>query len=163
MSAAAEETYLADLIPTDPVQRDAEIDAALERLAELEAEVEQNNQIAERRMDTIRLWRDAENERLSGNLDYWRMRINALVTGYDFGKKKSRNLPHGTFGTRQKGGGIEIIDADAALAFAKSKGIPLKESVGKTALKEWHESTGLVPDGCEVVPVVDEPYVKAVL
>jgi hypothetical protein len=147
-------------VPLDPVERDTKIDEALGRLHALEREVQRNNMIAERRIDPIVQWRDAENSRLENEKQFYLQRLQTLATGYDYGKKKSRNLPHGTFGLRQTGGGLAIVDQDAVIAFAEEHKIPVavKRSVAVADLKEWSKSTGKIPAGCEVKPKVDNFY-----
>jgi phage host-nuclease inhibitor protein Gam len=71
-------------------------------------------------------------------------------------KGKSIKLPHGNLSKRTVPGGPRVLDPDAVLAWAKEHGIPglirVKEEISRTAVREYIESTGDLPDGAEIVP-----------
>ena len=70
-------------------------------------------------------------------------------------KGKTIKLPHGNLSKRTVPGGPRVTDPDAVLAWAKEHGIPglirVREEISKTAVKEYVESTGDLPDGVERV------------
>jgi hypothetical protein len=149
--------------PTDPAERDALIDEALERIREANAEIAHNNAVAQRRMDTVALWRDGENGKVEARTAFWRQRIEALTAGYDYGKKRSRNLANGTFGLRTKPGRVEILDMAKAVEFARLSNLPVKvrEEVAKSDLATLAKD-GLHPsddDGWTWLEPRDEFYV----
>lgn len=145
----------------DPVNTDVALDHYLEQLRERESEIERNAQIMTRRMAMIQAWERDANGRIERECQWLRQMIEALGRQYDFGKKKSRALPNGTFGFRAKPATLEITDPTAALAFAEANGLPIKKSVGVTPLKEHFKATGEIPDGCEYVEPEETFYVRA--
>lgn len=151
------EAYLASLDPVpsgeygaSAAELDARIDVYLAKLGELETEIARNAEIADRRVQMIRAWEAEANGRLDREAGWLRQAVASLAEGYDYGKKKSRALPHGTFGVRQGRDTLEIRDQAAAVAFAQANGLPVVTSVGKTPLMEHLKATGEVPDGCEL-------------
>jgi hypothetical protein len=149
--------------PADRTGLDIHIDQLLERIGELRAEVAHVEDVAARRAAMIDRWRDDEVTRLERQARYLEERIRLHAVAYTFEKgKKSRALPHGQFGFQKVRMKVVVKDKAAALAFAKLEEIPVKveESVLLTPLKEYVESTGLEPAGCEVVPEHDAFYVR---
>lgn len=149
----------------DPANRpelDAYLDRMLERLAEIRAAQAENDEVARRRRDMIDRWLAQENRTLDNQAAWLEERIERQALAYDYGEKKSRTLPHGKFGTRKSAATVAITDAEKALAFAKAHGleVKVKESVGKTPLKEYWLprvlEAGELPDpdetGVEFVP-----------
>lgn len=145
----------------DQVGLDIIIDRYLERIAEREAEIARNAEISARRVEMIKQWERDANVSLERECRWLQQQIEGFSRQYDFGKKKTRALPHGEFGNRWQPERIEIIDPVAAVAFAKANGLEIKESVNKTPLHDHVKKTGIIPDGVEVVPGWDKFFVKA--
>jgi hypothetical protein len=148
-------------VPTDPVELDRFIDWRLRRIRQEREQQLRNTDIARAEIERYTKWLDEANATHQHSIDYLTEQVRmAVLSGYDFGKKKSRKLPNGTIGFRVKGGRTTISDMAAAVAFAREHGVPLKESVGVTELKEYIESTGAELPFVEVEPKSDEFYVK---
>lgn len=128
------------------------IDAQLEQAASLEAQMRSNKDVAERRMQMIRHWLDNENGSLEHRIAWIRDRARSHLGGYDFGGKKSRRLPNGTFGYRKAPDRLEITDANMAIEFSVQHAIDVNIVTKPMAvkLKEYFTSTGEVPAGCEL-------------
>lgn len=142
---------------------DARIDWLMEQMRENRDRAKANEDVAERRMDMIRHWRDEQNAGLDRQYAYLESLVLQHAAGYDYGKQKSRRLAFGKFGKRiVQRAGIRIVDKATALEFAKAHGIPTKvtEEVQVTPLKEYADSTGVLPAGCEPVPEVESFYVE---
>jgi phage host-nuclease inhibitor protein Gam len=135
-----------------PAYVDARIDWTLERLGRLQAEQQRNREIANRRIAMITSWLDDANDRLGRQAFWLEIQVRSLAEGYDYGKKKSRTLPSGSFGKRAKPAGIEIRDMDAAIRWAKANGVEVAvvEKLNKTPAKEFVakqlQTTGELPD-----------------
>lgn len=144
---------------------DVAIDRALDVIRQAREEIAKNNEVAARRIQMIEDWRETENVTHQNRITWAERTIHSLAMGYDFGKKRSRSLPSGTFGFRKAPDRLVIQDADKALAFAKrtpqlAGEIKVTETIPTTPLKQWAQSTGEVPDGCELVGGEDVFFVK---
>jgi hypothetical protein len=145
----------------DRVYADAELDMLLERLGAVEAEAARNREVAALRVEQIRAWAEGANRPLETRAGWLRLAIQARAEAYDYGSKKSRSLPHGSFGLRRRADTLEVTDPAAALAFAKANGLEVKESVNKTPLLHHFKATGELPDGTEFRSGADEFFIKA--
>ncbi len=147
---------------------EARIDWYLEKIREGNAEIQKNADVATRRVGMIEDWEAGERLKIDRRNSYLVGQIGMLApatveeTEAEYGKK-SRSLPHGTFGFRRMPDRIEIDDPKAALNFALTHGleITVKESVSKTVLKTYVKDTGDEGKGFHMVPGADEFYVKA--
>lgn len=140
---------------------DTRLDFLLQKMADRALAIANNDEVADRRIAMIEGWRRQQNATIEREIGWLRLHFEALSDGYDFGAKKSRALPHGTFGFRKKGDTLEIIDMPAAVTFAEANGLEIKRSVNKTPLLEHFRKTGEIPDGTEFVPGGDAFFVKA--
>lgn len=147
---------------SDRAALDAHLDRLLERYREREAEIATTNEIARRRIEDIQAWRDQQNESAERELSYLRHQIESWADGYDYGRKKSRSLPSGSFGYRARRDSVQILDMDAAVQFAEAHGLEVRRivTVGKTPLLKYVQETGEIPPGTELVPGGDEFYVR---
>lgn len=151
----------------ESAQLDVLVDSALERLTKCREELAHIADVAARRTLMISNWAGDESHAIAKTALYWDGRVRALFPGMDLRGKKSKKLPHGTVGTSQKGGGIEIVDQEKADAWAKKNNVEMKATpdiVQKKPIAAYLKGTGDVPDvdkcGWRVVPVHDEFYVK---
>jgi plasmid replication initiation protein len=148
-------------VPTDPVELDRFIDWRLRRIRQEREQQLRNTDIARAEIERYTKWLDEANATHQHSIDYLTEQVRmAVLSGYDFGKKKSRKLPNGTIGFSLKGGGVSITDMAAAVAFAREVGIEVKESVGVSKVKEYMESTGKPLPFVEVEEKRDVFYVK---
>lgn len=147
-------------------------DWALRRLGDLEQEIAENEAIAARRIEEIRIRTALLNERAMKGVAFFRARLtdyaerarSELLKG---GKTKTRHLPSGSIAWRKKGGGLVKADAEALLAWAREQPIEaelvrIKEEPAWDAIKRRFETTGEVPPGCDVEPEREEISIKAV-
>lgn len=182
MSAAAEilqdttdeqerETFLQSLDLDVPIfshelgnrpQLDTFLDRYLEALAERERTIAENRRVADARKAMIDRWLQSENARIEREASWLTRQIEAFAFDYDYGKKKSRSLPHGTFGIRRSPDRLEIVDESAAVDYAVDCGLQeaIKYSILKTPLLKHLKATGEIPDGCELREGVESFYVK---
>jgi hypothetical protein len=147
-------------VPADPVELDRWIDWRLRRIAQERAQMERNTDIARAEIERYTRWLDEANATHANSIAWLEGQVEQAARGYDFGKKKSRRLPHGTFGYRQAGGRATIMDMAAAVAFARQHDVPVKESVSTAELKAFIESTGAELPFVEIEPKQDHFYVK---
>jgi hypothetical protein len=148
--------------PADDSQAtlDLVIDRYFEMIAERDAKIAVNAEIARRKIEMIQKWEQDANGAFERENQWLWNTIRGLTRSYDYGKKKSRTLPHGEFGNRWQGPTIEIVDMDKAVAFAESKGLEIKKTVNKTPLLKHLEATKEMPAGCVPVPGEDRFFAK---
>jgi phage host-nuclease inhibitor protein Gam len=130
-----------------PIDLDVRADQLLYRLGNIRSAMQRNEEVADARLQQIREWLTSANESLARQASYTEYLIAQIGEVLEFGNKKSRQLPSGKIGWRKAPARVEVQDADKALEFAKQHGldIQIKESVTKTELKAYIESTGVVP------------------
>jgi phage host-nuclease inhibitor protein Gam len=150
-------------------------DWALKRIADLQAEVDENNRILEEHLAYNRMKTDALNAKVQRGIDFftWHVKLWAnenkdiLLRG---GKKKSRSLLHGTIGWRRKGGGVKVTDEGLLLKWAQTQPVELgfvriTEEPAIKAIKAWVEKSEeleAMPPGLAVNEATDELEIKAV-
>lgn len=145
----------------DPVNTDVALDHYLEQLSQREADIAANHAVAEHRRAMIEGWEREQNGRLERECQWLRQQIEAWGRQYDFGSRKSRALPNGSFGFRATPAKVEITDMEAAVAFAEREGLEVKKTVGKKPLMAYIKAhQGVIPDGCEYVDGADVFFVK---
>lgn len=141
----------------------ATLDRMLNKLKALQSEMAEVDEIAAYRKKDIELWADGAKIRLARQLFYLEQDLLAAANTVRFsGKRKSLALPHGVLGRRSKGDKLAVVDKDEALKFSKEMGIPYKrvEEPYVGELKDFWNSTGELPPGCEVIEGGDEPYIS---
>lgn|SRR5690606_33052593 len=158
---------LDDERPKGGAELDAWIDKRLAVLAAIEERIDQNNEAARLRIEMIERWRDDQNASLERQRDYLVRILEDAARAYPYPKNaKSRALPFGTVGVKNQPEKLKVEDKDAAIAFAQghellSEKVKIKYDIAHKDLKEFYDSTGIVPDGCVVEPKRENvPYVK---
>jgi hypothetical protein len=150
-----------EAIPSSPVDLDEWCEWKLRQIAAAQQEIERNRELAERERAKIDRWLDDANAGHETRVSYLTTILQQAARAFPFeGKKKSRKLISGTFGFRHRAARLALADEEAAKSFAVLHDIPLKvtEEVQIGALKEWWQSTGIVPAGTEVVPEAEDFY-----
>lgn len=127
---------------------DARADMLLEALADLEREDERDALMAAERQDQVARWLERQRTRRDRRSEYLVALIEEIAAVYDFGRKKSRDLPNGVFGYRAKRATVEVVDKAAAVEWATVHcPAAVKErtsqEVTKTELVRMVESTGV--------------------
>lgn len=144
----------------DPINTDVALDHYLEQLGQREQEITANTAVAEKRHAMIAAWEREQNGRLERECQWLRQQIEAWGRPYDFGSKKSRALPHGSFGFRATPAKVEITDMEVAVAFAEAEGLEVKKTVGKKPLMGYIKAhAGEIPEGCEYVEGEDRFFI----
>lgn len=143
-------------------------DWALGRLKELEREIAQNEAIAAEAVRRLEARVQVLNDRAMRGVRFFRAKLLEYLLTHraellGTGKKKSRDLPHGRLGFRKAGGGLEVVDKEALLAWAQAQPVELElvritEAPAIAAIKAHCEATQKVPPGMVLQPDVDEPY-----
>ena len=156
-----------DIGDDEVTQRDVRIDWLLGKLAKRRKQIARNNAVADARKLDIEDWRQGENGKIERSLSWIEYQIRELVPpdGKTFAETygaKSRSLPTGTIGYRQRPSRIQILDDGRTLAWAKTHGVETTvvttETVAKAALKK---ALAIFddPDGFEIIKGLDEFYV----
>ena len=152
--------------PVRLTELDLWIDRRGAKMAELEAQIERERDVMERRVRMIRDHFEGVIAALERQRTWLEQQLVATAEGYPYPKgKKSRDLPFVTIGKRASRESLDVEDADAALAFAEEtdglrEQISVKRWVNKTPLLDYFQATGEVPPGCVYVAAEDRPYVK---
>lgn len=126
----------------------ATADILLGQVAEIEAEIQENNSSAETQIHRIQMWNEAMTERLlkksafyEKQLEDW-MRMNG---------HKTKKLVHGTLKLRKQQPIIEVHDEQKVLSDSRFvRIIPEKVTVDKNALRKHVKSTGELVEGVSV-------------
>lgn len=165
--------FLESLGLTEPVgdsltDIESRIDWLMQLIAERRTTMQQNNDVADRRTLMIADWRDGENAIQASQIEWLEYKIRehapkspeAIEGTYG---KKSRKLPHGSFGFRRTPDSVEITDIDGAVAFAEANKLDvlIKYAVSKATLKAHAKATGECEgEGWRVVVGADVWFVK---
>ncbi len=88
-----------------------------------------------------------------------------LALSADFGKKKSRDVGHGTYGVRRVPARLSILDHAELLAWAKTTAPDLvqeviSEKVPHKALEARFKETGELPPGVDYTPEIEKAFAK---
>lgn len=154
------------------VQSVADLDFALLRIRELEAEVADAEAIRDTRIAEIQARTERLTKRARWLAGFFRSHITAYAQEHreellGHGRKKSREFIHGSVAWRRKGGGLAVTDREALLAWARAQPVEAelvraKEEPALDAIKRHYAATGEVPGGMDLDPERDEIVVKAV-
>jgi len=147
-------------------------DWALSVIAESEARKLQNAALAAAAKKRVDGWLEDQDAREDRETEMLRSLVIAYMETHrkdilgERSKKKSRAIPSGVIGWRQKTGGLAVIDPGALLEWARAQPVELdlvrvKHEPNVKAIKEYAEGAGLVPPGMEAVAPSDEPFLKA--
>lgn len=164
--------FLGDSLPVledDPEKAalDAHLDTLLFVIGKAELEMARNEDVATRRLeiarDSIDGWLEAENGRLGRTVGFLRGQVQTLTREYDYGRKKSRTLPFGKFGTRKKADSVEVLDRRLAISWIRQEDqgfkahelepIRLDPSIRTSVVAEYVTKSGvfLDPEECGMV------------
>lgn len=144
-----------------------DLDWALGRIADLRREQTENNEVAQARIDNLRMRLDLLNRSLERGISFFEGHVRLYAEQHRAellgnGKQKSRKLPSGVVSWRSRPAQLEVRDEVAALFWAEANGCAkTKTSLDKAALAERFKATGEVPEGCEVVPEHEDLSIKA--
>jgi phage host-nuclease inhibitor protein Gam len=146
-----------------------ELDWVLMRIAEIQAEVEENKRLlraaiahAESRIERLNERAEHGVAFLTGHAKlYLRQHRDEILK---HGKKKSRTLVYGTVGFRSRGDRLAVMDENALAAWAQDQGlvelVRIKVEPDIRAIRDYAEEKGIIPPGMAEQPQVDEPYIK---
>jgi hypothetical protein len=114
------------------------------------------------RIGMVERWRDEQNAAIARQVEFLTRQVEQAALSYPWHKQKSRKMPAGTFGKRSVPEKLDIVDAEACITFAEAHGIPVrvKKEPDAKAIREYYDSTGTPPEGCEIIPGYDKPFVK---
>lgn len=148
----------------------ATADWTLSRLADLQQEIAENRKLEEEAILRIRGRATKLQERAERGIAFFESRLREYAESHreellKGGKKKSRNLMHGSIGWRKAGGGLSVVDPAALLAWAREQPVELellriKEEPALAAIKVLHSTTGEVPPGTDLKPEFEEFIAK---
>lgn len=160
--AAADEAFGAE------GQIEARADYFLELVGELDAEDARDEHVARLRIAHIEHWLTIQRGRREKRRVWLSEQLEALAAAIDFGRKKSRDLPHGVLGYRAKRATVEITDTALARTWAEQHcPAAVKErtssSLTKTEIIELVKTSGIHLDpattGMRFVDDRDEFYI----
>lgn len=145
------------------------VDAGLEEIAQLEAELEALRRAADEAVRRVAARWEQVSAPLRARLERRRFEVLAAVPHIGYPKnRQSRTIANGTVGWRTRPERLVLDDADAAVAWAKlqpvAEGlirIKHSEEPEMRALAAHWKETGEVPAGCRVVPEAKEWYATA--
>ena len=136
---------------------------ALRKMSRIQAEIEENNRVAQAEIDLIVSWRDEENEKLERSISFFESILHEffLQLRESDPKLKIMMLPPGTLKMRAQQPQYEY-DEEILLSWAKEnlpEAVVIKESVAKTPVKKHIQETGELVPG---VTIIERPEKFAV-
>lgn len=153
------------------IQALADLDWAMKRRGELEAMQRANDALFKETVERLKLRLERLNKPLQNGVAFFTAAIHAYVITHrteliGTGRKKSRALLYGTVGFRKSGGGLEVKDADALLAWARTQPVELgyvriTEAPALAEIKRAHKASGELFPGTDLAPESEEFYVKS--
>ncbi len=151
----------------------AGLDWCLRRLAEIDAEREEAQRIAEVEIAHIRMRLSSIEDKCTRGDAYFRERAAEYVATHrdellKGGKAKSRKLLHGSVGWRKFGGGLTVFDEAALLTWCQAQPVEagvlrIKETPVIPEVKKLFKASGEIPPGCDVEPEGEELFLKPAL
>lgn len=150
----------------------ADLDWCLARLAAMEKQAEQNEQLASKAIARVEAWLAKQNERLSKGAAFFRSHAETYATQnrpelLGNGKAKSRALPNGKISWRKVGGRMRVVDGPTAIAFCEAEGLKAfvkhEPKLAVDELLHWLSGLTAIPPntGCERTPVEEKLTVTA--
>jgi phage host-nuclease inhibitor protein Gam len=146
-------------------------DWALARVAEMELEIEANEELGARAITQIEERVRKMNDQAMRGVTFFRARIEefaranreALLGG---GKKKSRKLVHGSIGWRSSPAGLKVEDEAKLLAWAQAQPVELglvriKEEPNIAGIKAYAAANKVIPPGMAEAVVEEKLEIKA--
>ena len=128
------------------------IDLVLIEIRDLQDQVEQNFEQAERERTIIKNWAITSNDKLVNRINFLEKRLEAWLKEED---KKTVDLPNGVIRFRKQPDRIEIIDEELFFNNATSNLLSIIPETAKADLnkiKAYMKKSGRTPKGCEVIP-----------
>lgn len=127
---------------------------ALRKLSKLQAEQEENRQVAQIEIERISSWLEEENETIKNQANFFEYLLEEyfLKLRQDDPKRKTVKLPHGALKMRKQQPRY-LYDEEQLLPWAKENlpdAVQVKETVAKNLLKKYIKETGEVVPGVEI-------------
>lgn len=128
---------------------------ALRKMSRIQAEIEENNKVAQAEVERITVWRNEENEKLQRSISFFESLLHEyfMQLREDDPKLKTMKLPHGSLKMRKQQPEFQY-DETQLLPWAKEnlpEAVVVKESVAKTPVKKHIQETGEMVPGVQMV------------
>ena len=155
--------------PTENVvDLDLWIDKRLRALRAIRRQMEQNRAVYERMVAEAENWLAEQNAPLERRYNYLEERLKHVARIYPYsGKTKSRALPNGTIKLRTEPERLSVVNVSTAAAWAETipelaeaVEVTVTKRIRQSVLQDYWRSTGIVPEGCEIVPSEIKAYVQ---
>lgn len=150
----------------------ADADWSLERLGELEQQIRENNKLAELAVLRIETRKALLNEKAMRGVRFFRGHLHSFAltsreTVLGTGKRKTRELLHGSIAYRKTGGSLEVLDKELLLKWATKQPIELgyvriKEEPAIDEIKRAFKASGEIPMGCDIKPETETIDIKVI-
>jgi hypothetical protein len=127
---------------------------ALRKMSRIQAEIEENNRVAQAEIDLIVSWRDEENEKLERSISFFESLLHEFFHSQRESdpKLKTVKLPHGSLKMRAQQPEFQY-DETQLLPWAKENlpdAVVVKVSVSKTPVKKHIKETGEMVPGVTI-------------
>lgn len=147
-----------------------DLDWCLQRMAELQRAIAQNDAILASAIERAKAKTTELNARLLKSVEFFHVHAlrfadehrTELLGG---GKAKSRTLLHGRVGWRTRGGGLEVVDEAALLAWAKEQPseaglVRTTEAPALAEIKKYATEHQVEPPGTRRIPKFEDLEVR---
>jgi len=116
----------------------------------------------------VQAWLAEQNAPLERRYNYLEERLKHVARIYPYsGKTKSRALPNGTIKLRTEPERLSVVNVSTAAAWAETipelaeaVEVTVTKRIRQSVLQDYWRSTGIVPEGCEIVPSEIKAYVQ---
>ncbi len=152
------------------IENPSSADWALQRIAECEAEAEEIERQARAAIARVTERAEALKAKATRGAGFFRFKIAEYAETHRSevmtGKRKSRDYLHGRIGWRKKGGGLEVVDKAALVAWLAMQPVEsglyrVELAPEKRALNDLFKRTGKIPPGTEQKPEYDDLHIEA--
>jgi phage host-nuclease inhibitor protein Gam len=146
-----------------------EADWAFQRMLELEAQIAAVDLQAQAAIARVEKRAAELKEKAARGVEFFRAHLEEYgereKRSLLVGKKKSRDLIHGTIAWRKKGGKLRWVDEAATLEWAKSRPVEqglfrVSYSLEKKAIQDATRAENIIPPGTELEPEMDEIQIR---
>lgn len=139
---------------------------ALRKMSRIQAEIEENNKVAQAEIERVTAWRDEENEKLERSISFFESLLHEFFHSQRESdpKLKTMKLPHGTLKMRKQQPQYEY-DEDQLLPWAKEslpEAVVVKETVSKNPVKKHIRETGEMVPGVTITERPEKFIVEVV-
>lgn len=150
---------------------EVDLEFCLRRLGECQAEIAKHKEAYNAEVTRLEMRLEQLNAKAQRGATFFQSVLHNYVQAHRgellTGKKKSRDFLHGRVGFRANGGGLEVVDKEALLAWVRQQPVELgflriTEAPALDEIKRHFKACGEVPPGTDVKPEGEKFYCEPI-